>query len=717
MDERFLLIRPADLATLLFALDNLVLDGQRFRRAAAGAPAGFTVVLPPQHFRENVTVPFAAPPQLAAAGDTSLEFRLADEIDSVEVGDGGLLALCERLRATSVIALPAGAELFPLDGRWRWGSEPELLNGRGALWRAKLDGPRPNGAPRARFQLSRAAEPAHAEWDFLPSMAQLRERQSGVMEAKRFDFSPIGASVRMQGPVDFGNNPMTPERQALLGSYQHDVDFGRDSRVQVVSRGHLSSGHPASLIQLRRRVFTRNPDAEFGEHEAVAELQTLDTIVVADPILEVGQLAEAYGGPARDMPFRTLRLLTTYLTELDPVAGGGLEPFWVEARGLPVPFALQGVDWAGNVVDFAMPLIFIPDGRPFDEAAFAAKGGLERCRAGVGSRSIALLAPETAAAREAAPLTVESIVLGVQNAVPGHTGSPVLPVLSSLRVVVDAVTHFTGVRTPVETTWHQAYRSSGLDGPANRLGTYLTLPSPLPVDFGDPRRVGGLARPDMQVAALSVVNGALPAGFDTGGAPDIDTIKEQFGTAKVLGMIALTDVVDFDTFGPPELTEKVTAEQAELRYAFVAAIKDQEKGNTSVLQPAGVSSLRLTATVVRRFADGATSTSMSGFLTNVAITVADVAILGFTSLNFRADPGTTPTIDPQGLSLRFAGDLDFLQTLSEALEDLGLGGARRPGRHGPDHGRLRGHTARPADGHVLLDQPGRQRGAHPAVQR
>ena len=74
----------------------------------------------------------------------------------------------------------------------------------------------------------------------------------------------------------------------------------------------------------------------------------------------------------------------------------------------------------------------------------------------------------------------------------------------------------------------------------------------------------------MQIAALTVLKGAVPAGFDTGLPPNIDLIKQQFSTAKVLGIIPLNDIVDFGRLGPPELTEKVTPEQAELSYAFAA---------------------------------------------------------------------------------------------------------------------------------------------------
>jgi hypothetical protein len=680
-DDLLTLVRPSDLASLRIDSVNLEMDGTKVRRSTPGDRAAVVIVLPPQHFREHPRFPADDVLDLAAAAPTALVFELPDGTDEVELGDEGLLGLCERLLLSpeSVIRVPARAALAPLDGRWQLGASPEVVAGRGSLWRAKLAGPVRDGAIRARLQLIDVADADLPAWDVLPSSADLRRRQGGVLEARRFDFSPIGVSARMRGPVDFGEFPITPDLQKVINSYEHDIDFGRDSRVRLVSQGHLSSGHAASLIGLRRRIFIGgSPDIGFAEEESVAFLDTVTTIVITDPVVDVDRLAGAYGGPARDMPFRSLRMLTSYVSGMDDALAdaAGLPPFWVQVGGRDFRFALQGTDWAGQVIGFDVPLVFIPGDRPFNQTAFAqvfATASTSRHTAAVGSTSISLVAPETQAAREVAPLTVESVQLGVQQALPGVTSSPVLPVLSSMRVVVDAAAHFSGARTAVDAVWHQAYRDSGFDGAANALGTYLRLPSRLPIDFGDPRRIGGLAKPDMQVAALTVLKGAVPAGFDPRQPLSLDLLKEQFSTAKVLGVVPLNDIVDFGRLGPPELTEKVTPALAELTYAFSAPIRSQD--NPSVLQPAGPdAAIQLTARVVRRFADGVTTASVSGRITDVAITVAGIVTLRFASLEFRADPGTGPSVTPHGLSLSFDGELKFLQQLSEALDELGGGG-------------------------------------------
>ena len=120
----------------------------------------------------------------------------------------------------------------------------------------------------------------------------------------------------------------------------------------------------------------------------------------------------------------------------------------------------------------------------------------------------------------------------------------------------------------------------------------------------------------MQVAALTVLKGAVPAGFDPRQPLSLDLIKRQFSAAKVLGVVPLNDIVDFGRLGPPELTEKVTPAGAELTYTFSAPIRGD--GNPSVLQPSGPdAAIKLNARVVRGFADGATTATVSGQITHV----------------------------------------------------------------------------------------------------
>ena len=709
-DRGLLLIRPSDLATLRLGFTDLELNGRIARRVGGG---GFTVTLelPPQHFREHPRAPIDDVLDLAAAAPTVLLYAATEQVtsggDDIDLGDEGLLGLCEQLMVVfdSAIAVPARARLAPLNAFWRTGSRPEVLNGRGSLWRARLAGPLDGGVIRARLQLADVQDADAPPWDVLPSSADLRERVGGTLEASRLDFSPIGATARLRGPVDFGLDVATPSgREEVIGSYEHDIDFGRDSRVRVVSRGHLSSGHPATLTRVARRIFIGgSPDTGFAQEQAVAFLERQATIVVGDPVLDVDALADAYGGPARDMPFRRLRLLTTHV-EVDDVLADqhGLQPFWVSADGEDVRFALQGTDHAGNVVPFAVPLMFIPSETGFAPGRIAEvfdTGGPERHSASVGSASIALVAPETPEARAVAPLTVEAVQLGVQHvdrAISGASGSPVLPVLAGMRVVVDAAAHFTGERRAVEAVWHQAYRDSGLDRAANELGSYLQLPDALPVDFGDPRRIGGLATPNMQVAALSVLKGAIPQGLDPGQALSPADFARQFGSAKILGAIPLSEIVDLeqlrssasdelkgnipvelrDRYTPPGLEEKITKESAELRYTFSAPITSQ--GTGSVLRPGPAPGITLSATVVRRFADGATTTTISGVVKDIEISLLDVVVLQFAMLRFSAQPGRKTTFEQEGMNLRFGGDLTFLQELSDqvgkALDDLGLGG-------------------------------------------
>jgi hypothetical protein len=65
---------------------------------------------------------------------------------------------------------------------------------------------------------------------------------------------------------------------------------------------------------------------------------------------------------------------------------------------------------------------------------------------------------------------------------------------------------------------------------------------------------------------------------------------------------------------------------------------------------------------------------VSGSIRQVEISLLDVVTLRFEALEFSVEPGRGATVTPHGLSLSFGGDLVFLQELSTALDDLGLGG-------------------------------------------
>jgi hypothetical protein len=682
-DEGLVLVRPSDLATLRILTRSLELNGKTARRT--GDDPAVILVLPPQHFREDPGLANDDLKLIAAAAPTTLVFSLPTDVDEFDLGEEGVLGLCELVDPdfNSTIAVPARATLASLSTQWHLGSRPEVVGGRGSLWRAKLYGPVVDGALRGRLKLVAVHDAPAPVWDVLPSAPDLSARVDGVLEARRFDFSPAGVSARFHGPVDFGLPDMIPqEKLTLINSYEHDIDFGRDTRVRIASQGHLSSGHAASLIRLRRRVFIGgSPDIGFAQEECVTFLDTVTTIVVTEPVVDVEGLAAAYGGRARDMPFRSLRMITTHVSGMDEAVteAGALVPFWVRAGGRDVRFALQGTDWAGNVVPFEMPLVFIPGEGTFDQASFHDvydQNVDERRKPGVGSVSIALVAPDTPAARDVAPLTVEEVHFSVQRALPGVTGIPVLPILTGAKVVVDAAAHFSGVREAVNAVWDPAYRDSGLSDAPGELGTYLRLAKPLAVDFGDPRRIGALAQPNMQVAALSVFKGAVPDGFDPLNPLDPEAFKQlltrQLATAKVLGAIPLTDIIDFGRLGPPELKERVTPELAELSYDFTSPIRQTD----SVLRPrpgATNPSIHLTAKASRRFADGATTTTVSGTISQVSISLADIVTLSFGELKFSADPGKGVTVDKKDMTLAFGGDLTFLQTIADEVKQLDLG--------------------------------------------
>jgi hypothetical protein len=209
---------------------------------------------------------------------------------------------------------------------------------------------------------------------------------------------------------------------------------------------------------------------------------------------------------------------------------------------------------------------------------------------------------------------------------------------------------------------------------ANPLGAYLTLPTPLDLPF-DARSVGGLAKPDTSLGAVTALKGAVPQGFELGGRPDVGSILQQFGAAKILGLVPLTDVLMLDQVLPPTMHQRITPSEVELTYQWDAPIK----ANDTILKPAAAPppgapppSLSLTARMTRRLADGANTSHVEGVLTQIDLEIAGVVRLHFDRLAFTADPGRPPQITAVGMDLTFANELSFLQDLKAALTDAGL---------------------------------------------
>ena len=129
---------------------------------------------------------------------------LRTDVAELQLGPDGLWGLCEQLGVSQATALtvPARCELMPAGPQWTLGVRPRALDGGTELWRARLAPPAP-GAPALNQLVIREVHLSdQPPWTVLPTQEQLHDRfRGGVLEATRFDLSPLGASVRMSGPV------------------------------------------------------------------------------------------------------------------------------------------------------------------------------------------------------------------------------------------------------------------------------------------------------------------------------------------------------------------------------------------------------------------------------------------------------------------------------------------------------------------------------------
>ena len=644
----------------------------------APTPAS-SCTFPPQHFREQILV-IGNPIGLGAAAPSSIALLVPAGVEELALGPDGLWGLCETLEVGNDVSLavPARVGLTPLAAHWSLALRPTTVGAGTDLWRARLDRTRADGAIEGRFLIARVDESLEPQWEVLPTQDHLRQRLGGIMTATRFDLSALGGSVRMRGPVEFDPTIVDPAVvSGLIASYVHEIELGRDVHVEVVTHGHLSSGHPATLVEVTNREWIAGPapiTPDGRPQRSSAGLDVSRMILVDDPVLSVEALAAAYGSLDRRMPFRRLRMLTTRAAGLVDIPDAG--SFWVRHRDGPLDFAMEGTDWAGGTATFALPLIFIPAGAfdvdqfisildPTDDALHrAALAGATVTLADTRDR------PDAAAAVtvDSAKFSLMPIDAGLFGAV---TSAPVLPFVASVGVVLDAVTQFTGTRTTMDATWHDTYADVGLDAHANPLGAYLQLPTaPVVALSMKTDRVGGLARPDMVLGAVTALHGAVPAGFEQGTAPDQATVLAGFAGAKILGVISLTDVIGLDGLAPPVLHTISTPEQVEVRYHWQAPIRDDQ---ATLLKPDGDgASITLDAVTTRRVGDGQTTASVEGLVSNVALDFVGIVRLHFDSLRFRADPGRKAAIVPSGMRLDFANELAFLNDLREALQSVGL---------------------------------------------
>lgn len=733
-------------------LVNLRFDGRRLVRREPASPTLIVVGLPPQHVREEVPGKLdstTTPPGSLKAftSDVSqLVFSVPPEVESLDLSLASLLDW-ERLVPMTVPLLQPGIPAPALPGSvlefpvrllltydepvtWTCRPEPHDADGRTGLWHAVLNSERGGEAllRALRRAEGRSPVPAHVPLSEanLEDLVTLTGRTelidatgapitlpSAPLRAEQFIATPLGASAHLHGAWgDVSTGTRTQfgtigRRSPELVAYDHITGLGRDQFVRVVTRGCLSTGHPALLVSEFKRLFVAHKDDGI-----VAYLQREDRILPREPEVHYGE-STGFPHQGREMPFRVLRVTDRVTPPLKPVwpprppdqpeaQPKATEPFWVELEsGGDHQFTVLATDHEGRKVSFTTPLVFVPDSRTEDWEALnnlytsnetREKGRLERP---LGGQVMAMAQPPADAPGSTAH-AVGKLVFAMSRKTAGgqHPLAGTL-VVSSAEVRVPALEPFAPKAGDVPVEFNEIYRDRGMA--AHPARAYLDLKNAVGLDFAA-EKAGGLARPNAAVKVITTQAGVVPDMFRAGPtgvveAASMTDITKAFEGAKLLGLVDLSVLLapittehlgrlkqlgdaeiqtlldDADGVIPaPVLRVRDLADGAgrELRYVWKTKLRTPESPGNAFLLDVTDAVLTLDArTAVSK--DGGQKTSVEGRLRDVALVIGGVVRVEIADLSFKAVPGNKPDVSASGLDMQFLGELRFIDTLRSAL--------------------------------------------------
>ncbi|MFH8977012.1 hypothetical protein [Streptomyces sp. NPDC017890] len=745
-------MRPADMLVVDIDLVNLRFDGHRLVRREPAAPTLILVGLPPQHVLEEVapqldTVTTSLASMKAfTSGASQLVFSVPPEVDSLELTLSALLDW-ERLVPITVPVVQPGTAPTGLPGSvlefptrllltydepvtWACPSAPLSADGRTGLWHALLSGERGGEAllralrrvdDRTPVSMPVPLSPGNLEdmvtltgrAEFIDAAGAPIVLPSAPLRAEQFIATPLGASAHLHGAWDAVSEGVGTRLKAIdkkvpdLVAYDHITGLGRDQFVRVVTRGFLTTGHPALLVREFKRLFVAHRDDGI-----VACLQREDRIVLREPDVHYGE-STGFAHQGREMPFRTLRVTDRVTPPIKPDwtrndSTGQPEAqsaFWIELQDgdRDHQFTVLATDHEGRKVSFTTPLVFVPASLAdnwdvldacYSQSKTSVRDRLNRSLGG----QVMTMAQPPAGAPGSTSHAVGKLVFAMKRKTAGgeHPLAGTL-VVSAAEVRVPALEQFTPQGGDVAVVFNDTYRDRGMA--AHPAGAYLDLEKAIGLEFAA-ESVGGVARPNAAVKVITSQAGVVPPVFGAESAGEIgpasiDDIRKAFGTAKLLGFIDLGKLVApvsgqdlgrlkqlgdneiqamLDDPGgvipAPVLRVRDLADGAgkELRYVWKTGLtppgpgQDDEKFLLDVKDT--VLTLDARTTVSK---EAGQKTSIEGRLRDVALEIADVARVEIADLRFKAAPGNKPEVSASGLELKFLGDLRFVDTLRSAL--------------------------------------------------
>jgi hypothetical protein len=496
-----------------------------------------------------------------------------------------------------------------------------------------------------------------------------------------------------------------------LSEWRHRATEGRDHYVKIVREGILFPfGHRAAVVKIsERKVEGLRADGS----DPVAALRRRYYIIVRQR--ERAYAAADYDADGREFPLPVVRFLTDVTPNIDTPT---YEPnttgtFWVRSAGAFYPFALDGDDHDGHAVPFHAACLFVdlqdmptpfphvqqraggiaqphpvidptPD-QSLAAAIYAAPARAHARAADVEGRRMAFVPGSGAGADGQGELATDTLVLAAQvgpvkRRTDGSTGPRswpgVVPALARATVRVPALT--TLAQAPATTiAYHDHYLDHAFDAVANHLEVFAkTVGGKLPFDF-PADRAAGLVTPSIPVDGLSRLRGPL-GDVDNLVAGTFDPTS-FFGAARLLGGVALADLVDAAGGPDPAQMPRIVTERQGARMVtsidWTPRVADHDV-IAWLAPPAGKASLELHAMLAAgpgAAPDATVNATLRALRLGIPGTDPWITVT-FDELRCELQPGQKPQVQVtlRTPPLEFGGPLSFVGELQKILPADGL---------------------------------------------
>ncbi|MET7782850.1 hypothetical protein ABZT28_45320 [Streptomyces sp. NPDC005388] len=678
----------------------------------------FGVVVSPDSSSGWCHVETAAVPSSPSGWTELWNTRLGSRVDGSEDGEDSEWTVREGDSARPLRAIWLRDSRFP-----SWLGNPSSI---------PATGPYPTSlTPRNRYDLVRLSSDFSVRTTSLPA----------PIEADLLSLSALGAGLEAHGSWDTTGSSFS----SGLSEWSHSMGLGRDNKVRVAQHGYLLPfGHRAAYVQVTERQMEEDGG---GTVSGILRTRTFLVVLERERRYEGDQNMPSGG---RAMPFRRIQAVTRTTPTLDParryvstsatpVAGADTAyAFLAESGSAPLPLHFTGVDWQGQRVSFAAPVVFISEQGSRNSSlrsAVATKYNTQTpadnaARLGwVGGKSVALAAPSKPGDTS---LPVRALSFGMAMADPAAKGVPAFPSVSQVVAELPASVRAFAPDAPAAVLrYFDGYITHGFDDAHNAAGVYLAKAqgsARTALEFAA-ERSGGIVTPGLIMDGLSRKFGPVAGDL-------VQVARERFDVSQMLadldvnllGGVRLSDVVKNlagDVPNPQQAIKVVTREFDRLEGAVRKLERVEARLSWSPELKAGPGSLNMfvpgprgrldveAVSIVRLLPPLNADYTVRGRLSDVAINIwgdsgaRHFVTLGIKSLQFTAAKGRPTDIDCELGQVSFHGPLKYLEEIAKLCR-LSVPGMPSAARTGALTGRAAaapaGSSASPLDVRVVGQQ-------------